>query len=256
MKTIWLISFLLSLIILEESDSAENPNFSGEQLAFKMEYLNMTVAKLNFRIVDAASQNYHLEVHAKSTRKASLMFKLDNVYETYFNQYNFLPTKSVKQIRQKNIQHEMNFSFNHRKNSASLGDSISWSIPNDCFDYFSMLYFLRSQPLNDDDSFSYHLDSEYIISKVAVNVLPEQEFIKIPAGKFRARKLNIKFTRVSQQARPWRTDLLTNRLAAPGSEVTIWFSDDENRLPLKIVYHQSKIKTQIVLESFSRGRQH
>jgi hypothetical protein len=218
--------------------------------------LNLSVATLKFQVSDAAPGQYHLKVQAKATRSASLMFKLDNVYETYFNQQNFLPNKVIKQISQKNIQHELNFAFDHRKRKASLGDSISWSIPADCFDYFSMLYFLRSQPLQPGDAYSFHLDSEYIISKVAVQVLPEQEVIKVPAGKFESIKLSIKFTRVSQQARPWRTDLPTNRLASPGAEITIWFSDDEHRLPLKIVYHQSKIKTQLVLDSVSRGQQH
>ncbi len=255
MKFIWFISFIFSIIKFGGSNSTVTLNFISEQLIFKMEYLNLSVATLNFQI-DATQNNYHLKVHARATRTASLMFKLDNVYETYFDKHNFLPTKVVKQIRQKNIQHELNFSFDHQKNKASLGDSISWSIPGDCFDYFSMLYFLRSQPLKPGDSFSFHLDSEYIISKVEVLVLPDQEFLKVPAGKFQSLKLNIKFTRVSQQSRPWRTDLLTNRLASPGSEITIWFSADENRLPLKIDYHQSKVKTQLILDSFSRGQQH
>lgn len=255
MKIICLISFLFGLINFGESESKLNPNFLGEQLTFKMEYINLSVATLKFQIIDFVPNSYHLKVQAKATRTASLMFKLDNIYETYFDQLTFLPSKIVKQIHQKNIKHELNFSFDHQKNSASLGDSISWSIPDDCFDYFSMLYFLRSQPLQPGDALSFHLDSEYIISKVEVKVLSDQETIKVPAGKFKAIKLNLKFTQVSQQGRPWRTDLLTNRLASPGSEITIWFSDDENRLPLKIAYHQSKIKTQIILKSFSRGQQ-
>lgn len=250
----WLIPLIFSLINLAEVNPSVNQNFIGEQLAFKMEYLNMSVARLNFQINDVDPNHYHLKVQTRATRTASLMFTLDNVYETYFDQQSFLPSKIVKQIHQKNIQHELNFVFDHHKNKASLGDSISWQIPSDCFDYFSMLYFLRSQPLQPGDALSFHLDSEYIISKVAAQVLPDQEVIKVPAGKFKAIKLNLKFTQVSQQARPWRTDLLTNRLASPGSEITIWFSNDENRLPLKIAYHQSKIKTQIVLDSFSRGR--
>ncbi len=233
-----------------------NPNFTGEQLTFKMEYLNLSVATLNFQIVDSAPNNYHLKVHARATRSASLLFKLDNVYETYFDKNNFLPFKIVKQIRQKNIQHELNIHFEHHKNKASLGDSISWSIPGDCYDYFSMLYFLRDQKLKSGDSISFHLDSEYLISKVKATVLCDNEIVRVPAGKFQSIKLNLKFSAITNTPRPWRTDLLTNRLAAPGSKITIWFSNDENRLPLKIVYHQSRVKTQIVLDSYFRGQQY
>jgi len=256
MKTICLISLLFGLINLEETESQMNPNILGEKLTFKMEYLSLSVAKLYFQVSDADPDQYYLKVRTRATRSASLMFKLDNTYETYFNQQNFLPSKVVKQIRQKNIQHELNIFFDHQKNQASLGDSISWSIPDDCYDYFSMLYFLRNQKLNPGDSIQFHLDSEYIVSKVEVKVLSDHESVKVPAGKFRAIKLKVNFTRISHQSRPWRTDLLTNRLASPGSEISIWFSADENRLPLKIAYHQSKIKTQIVLDSFSRGQRH
>ena len=247
--------FIFSLINFKGTHSTVNSNFVGEQLIFKMEYLNLSVATLNFQI-DATQNNYHLKAHARATRSARLMFKLDNVYETYFDKQNFLPIKVVKQIRQKNIQHRLNFSFDHQKNRASMGDSISWSIPGDCFDYFSMLYFLRSQELKPGDTFDFHLDSEFLISKVEAKVLFDEEVIKVPAGKFQSIKLNVKFTGVTHEPRPWKTDLLTNRLAAPGSEITIWFSNDEYRLPLKIAYLQSKIKTQIILESFSRGQQH
>lgn len=255
MKISCLISFLFGFINMGEIESKFNPNFIGEQLMFKMEYLNLSVATLKFQTTETNLNNFHLKIHASATLSARLLFKLDNVYETYFDRNTFLPTKVIKQIDQKNIHHELNIHFNHQQNKASLGDSISWSIPADCFDYFSMLYFLRSQKLEPGDSIHFHLDSEFLISKVEAKVLPEQEVIQVPAGKFPSIKLNLKFSAVTHEPRPWRTDLLTNRLASPGSEITIWFSDDENRLPLKIAYHQSKIKTQIILKSFSRGQQ-
>ncbi|UCE04472.1 MAG: DUF3108 domain-containing protein [bacterium] len=256
MKFIWLISFISGLIKFDGIESTANPNFIGEQLVFKMEYLNLSVATLNFQTIGTNKNNYHLKVHANATRSARLLFKLDNVYETYFNRNTFLPIKVIKKIQQKNIQHELNIYFDYQKNKASLGDSISWLIPGDCFDYFSMLYFLRAQALRPGEIIHFHLDSEYLISKVEVKVLSDQEIIQVPAGKFQSIKLNLKFSAVTHEPRPWRTDLLTNRLAAPGSEITIWFSNDNYQLPLKISYHQSKIKTQLVLDSFSRGQQH
>lgn len=254
MKILCLIFALFAIMKLGQNEANLQLNFLGEKLSFKMEYLNLSVAKLDFNILDTEFGNYLVRVHAKATGSASLMFKLDNVYETYFDQKTCLPNRIVKKIDQKNIQHELNFLFDHRNGLAYLADSISWKIPEDCFDYFSMLYFLRRQRLQPGDVLRFHLDSEYIISKVEARVLAAQESIKVPAGKFRAIKLNLKFTKVSQQSRPWRTDLLTNRLASPGSELTLWLSDDDSRLPLKIAYHQSQMKTQVVLDSFSRGQ--
>jgi hypothetical protein len=260
MKFICIIPFLISLLKSEGSYSTRNPDFVGEQLIFKMEYINLSVATLSFHVIDTTQINhqikYHLKVQAKSSRVAGLLFRLDNVYETYFDKNTYLPIKAIKKIRQKNIQHELAISYHHKKNTASIADSMTWSIPSYCYDYFSMLYFLRNQELKPGNIIHFHLDSEYLISKVEAKVLPDQEVIQIPAGKFQSIKLNVKFSAVTHELRPWKTDLLTNRLAVPGSEITIWFSDDEFRLPLKIVYHRSKIKTQLILDSFSRGQQH
>lgn len=249
-----MIATLLGLMNFKPSEAKLDSYLLGELLSFKLEYLNLTVARLNFEMRAITAENYHLKVHAKSTGSANFMFKLDNLYETIFDRRTFLPNRIVKRIDQKNIQHELNVTFDHRDGLAKLGDSLTWQIPDDCFDYFSMLYYLRSQQLQPNEMLSFHLDSEYIISKVEAKVVSNQESVKVPAGKFKAIKLDLKFTQLTQRSRPWRTDLLTNRLAAPGSELTLWLSDDADRLPLKISYHQSQIKTQLVLDSFSRGQ--
>lgn len=231
--------------------------FLGEQLNYKLEYLNLSAASLNFQIPDTARIDHitvnHLIVKATSSRSAGMLFKLDNRYETYFDRTTFLPQKIYKSIRQKNIMHDLTIMFDHRQHQASRGDSIFWSIPADCYDYFSMLYYLRAQPLLPGDTLRFHLDSEYRVSKVEAVVLSEKKQIDVPAGKFDAIQLQVKFAALKNLSRPWKTDLLTNRLAAPGSELTIYFSDDHVRLPLKISYHQSVINTQIILKSFQRG---
>jgi len=232
-----------------------NQDFFGEQLVFKMNYLNLSVATLQFQIIDTVQNSYHLKIHARASRTARLLFKLDNVYETFFDRTTFLPGRAIKKIHQKNIQHDLTINYDQQQNRASIGDSISWFIPADCYDYFSLLYLLRSRELNAGDSLHYHLDSEFLISQVAVKVLPEREVIQVPAGKFESIKLAVKFSAVSHQPRPWKTDLLTNRLAKPGSRLLIWFSNDQKRLPLKISYQQSALKTHIVLKSYHRGKQ-
>jgi len=253
MKSIWLILLIFSNTNILQNNSPVSQKFIGELLVFKMKYLNLSVATLNFENIDTTQKYYNLKVYARSTQSASLLFKLDNVYETYFDTSNFLPTKAVKKIRQKNIQHELIINYHHQQNIAFINDSVKWSIPGDCFDYFSMLYFLRTRELNPGDTIHFHLDSEYLISKVKAVVLPDQEVIRVPAGEFNSIKAKLKITALTHEPRPWKTDLLTNRLAAPGSELLIWFSDDPYRLPLKISYQRSTIKTEIVLKSFERG---
>jgi len=254
--------FLICLINISNSltqptDQSITPPLNGERLIYKMKYLNFTVANLTFLTKDTTYMNRQkarfLKVTAKSSGSAGMLFRLDNRYHVYFDKNNFLPLQITKNINQKNIQHVLMIHYDHNLNKATIGDTLCWKIPVDCYDYFSMLYFLRSQLFNFGDTIRFHLDSEYLISKAEVVVLPETEFIKTPAGRFSSIKVKINFTALRDESRPWKTDLLTNRLAAPGSELIIWLSDDELRLPLKISYQRSKINTHIILESFQRG---
>lgn len=231
-------------------------NFCGEKLNYKMEYLNMNVADLTFWVENNKHNldppEWELNLKAQSTGFATKLFKIDNYYKTYFKTENFLPLKSIKNINQKNIQHELVINFDQQIHQASINDSLFWSIPNPCYDYFSMLYFIRSQPWEKGDTLNFFLDSEYLISKVKAFVMPENKILKLPCGKFKTIKIQMKFQLLTKKKRPWKTDIITNRLAKPGSKLNIWLSDDELRLPLKISYFQSLVNTKIILNSFSR----
>jgi len=232
-------------------------NFAGERLKFSMNYLNLNVATLKFTVADSNSNMsepfYQLLVTARSNPFASKLFKIKNKYSVLFATNNFLPIQSIKKIDQKNIQHNVVQKFDHHEQQATFNDSITWSLPTPCYDYFSMLYFLRSQPLKSSDTLSFFLDSEYLILKVMAIILPESSTIKTPYGKFKTIKIQLSFEAGTKVERPWKTDIITNRLAKPGSKLNIWLSDDRLRLPLKISYYQSLIKTTIKLISFSKG---
>lgn len=253
-----LYSFILILLFssarTQEFQTAQKQYFAGEQLAYHMEYMHLHVATLVFEMKND-SDEFFLSVAAQSTGKARFLFSLNNAYETFMDKNTLLPLRTEKKIRQKNISHELKITYNHPAGRASLADSVFWEIPRNCYDYFSMLYFLRTLSLDQFHSLHFFLDSEYLISEVTVTLKSEGELVNVPAGRFNTIRLELSFTQKTQEERPWKTDLLTNRLAKPGSVVTIWFSNDEFRLPVKISYGNSLIKTSIELNSYSRGAQ-
>jgi hypothetical protein len=253
--------FILAFSNLQAQPQKQNiqPVYFGERLNFSMKYLNMKVANLEFSVSDSIknlSQPQHqLSIKAYSTPFATKLFKINNSYTTLFFSDNFLPLKSTKKIDQKNIQQKVVLDFDHQNYQATFNDSISWFLPSPCYDYFSMLYFLRSYPWEKHDTLSFFLDSEYLISKVEAILLQESEILKVPCGKFSTIKIQLNFKSTTKVKRPWKTDILTNRLAKPGSKLNIWLSNDRQRLPLKIFYLQSFVKTSITLVSYSGRHQ-
>jgi hypothetical protein len=255
-----ILNYILILLLIfipktwaQSFDKNFAKKFSREQLHYSMFYLNMNIAQLDFSLIDSTSDpNYQLLVEAHATALATKFFKLENTYMTFFSRTNLLPQLAKKKIMQKNIQHELVIRFDHQQQQARLNDSLSWAIPQPCFDYFSMLYFLRSLHWLKGDTLHFFLDSEFLISKVEAALLPDRETLQLRCGNFAAIKIGVKFDQLNFEPRPWKTDILTNRLAKPGSKLIIWLSDDEHHLPLKISYTQSLVNTTIVLNSFSR----
>jgi hypothetical protein len=242
----------------ETPPSLSLDQFQGERLHYQMEYLNLRVATLDFYVAPDNERNhpqfFHLNITAKSTGAATWLFSVNNRYEIDLEQQTLLPVKIHKTIRQKNVAYQRTITFDHLQRQAACDDSLNWPIPEPCYDYFSMLYFLRTQPLILDDTLRFYLDSEYRLSNVEVVVLKEPKPVSVPAGRFEAIALQLKFIPGIRTSRPWKTDLLTNRLTAPGSELLVYFSNDRYRYPLKIFYQQTSVQTQIILDSFHKGQ--
>jgi len=253
----WLVLYTLvftSLIAAQPIDTNFSTCIDGESLTYNMEYLKMPVARWNFSLYFSPTDSlFHATVYAHSTALPSRLFKLDNSYYTSFASADFLPRQAKKTINQKNIQHEVVIHFDLRQHLARLNDSLAYSIPYPCFDYFSMLYFVRSRHWEIGDTLQFYLDSEFLISSVKAMLLSETEKLHLPVGKFEAIKISLKMSQFAGEQRPWKTDLLTNRLAKPGSEMIIFLSADERHIPLKITYTQSLTNTTITLTSYSRS---
>lgn len=243
-------NLMLLFLIFQTNRTA---NYVGEELSYRMSYMNLPAGTLNFDVLDIQTKDtlavYRLLVAAKTNKIFSPLFGIQNHYESYLETRTFLPVILEKDIRQKNIQQRFTIHFNHSKHIASVGDSIFWSIPDSCHHFFSMLYFLRNQALKPGDSLVFNLDAENLPSRGKA-IIGEKQELTVPAGKFQAIEMNIKFKRLSSKPRPWKTDLLTNRLANPDSEIKIWLSDDHYRLPLKVQFKQIDFDVKLVLKDY------
>ncbi len=248
-------SFFFILILLFsflnlQSETRNVPE--GEKLIFHLRYLNMHVATLKFRLQHTENEGdvFRLRVDAIATPTAKKLFPVDNHYLTVFQRANFLPVLVEKKINQKNVQYQRTQNFFHQKNVAVVDSCFNYEIPAPCFDYFSMLYFLRFSGWDSTAQKKIYLDGEFIVSQVRVEFLPDTVSVKIPAGEFSAIKVHLLFKSINKQKRPWKTDLLTNRLTKSGSDVIIFLSADAKRLPLKIVYRNSWVRTKLELVEF------
>lgn len=189
-----------------------------------------------------------LLVKAKTNTLFTPLFHIDNEYASRIMLQNSLPLSLIKTIFQKNVSQVVTIIYNQDQHIAMLNDSSRWSLPDSCHNLFSMFYLLRSHDYYVGDTLAFYLDSEHIISK-AKAIVAAEEVMQSAIGTLSTHRIEIAFTPFSELVRPWKTDLLTNRLATPYSEMTMWLSTDNERIPVRIEFKQRQYKVDLILKN-------
>ncbi|MBN2010975.1 DUF3108 domain-containing protein [candidate division KSB1 bacterium] len=245
----WLLIFFIFLPNFVSARECQWMN-AGETLEYSIEYLHWDAGRMIITLyADSINQCpvNKVYVDAKTRGIASRLFRVNNQYETCFTQQTFLPLTLHKWVTQKNIMQQRCTIFNHITLLATIDSTQSWAIPADTRDFFSMLYFLRATEW--DDTLRFHVDAERLLSQ-ANAVHNGTELIKCCDEKMEVERIDMSFDALTDEERPWDTDLLTNRLSQPNSTMTIRISTDDRRLPVKFEFHQSPFDLVMTLKAY------
>ncbi len=157
-----------------------------------------------------------------------ILFKIDNRYEIVVDDSGRL-VQVNKSIDQKNIKQEWQIYYDWANLTTETNRGYGWPILPGCQNVLSMLYDVRCRSLADGDSLSYILDVESQIWRIEGRVRTLYD----AQGNFSADEIVFSFHPATPiQARRWKTDLLTNRLARQGSTLVIRLGEAPGRLPL------------------------
>ena len=243
---------LLLLSAVHGQEEAAAKGIDSEKLKFHLNYLRMNVATLEFQFEKRTPEKkaVALTIEAQSSRAVNSLFYVNNCYELILNEANFLPRFVRKTINQKNVDYLRIQRFDHQQGKVAVDDTFQYDVPEPCYDYFSMLYFLRFGVADTSSMVNFYLDGEFVISHVKAVFSRDTREIEVSGGKFTATEVKLEFSSYRKEKRPWKTDLLTNRLTKSGSEVLIFLSADARRLPLKIIYRNSWTRTTMELVDY------
>jgi len=251
------LTILLLLIVQSYPQINDTWPYIGELTEYTLSYFGVPASKICFHVVDTLRLNnrliFQVNVAAKSIGFWSKLFKLDNIYESYIDYHHLLPLKFSKKVRQKNIKQNWMISFDQANHIAQIDSEKVWPIPENCHNFFSMIYTIRQLNFADIDSFELYLDVESIVWKTVIRKIA-REIICLPSGNYKAIRFSLDFIPVEKgKKRSWKTDLLTNRMANENSELSIWFSDDAFRMMLMIEYKHSIFSTKVQLSKIYRS---
>lgn len=212
--------------------------FSTEKLYFSIDYVGFSVANIEF----IHNQN-NITIKAKSSRLSNFFsVSFDNVYNIEVDSV-FRPVSYFKEVNQKNFQenavHLYDFEslraeYNCRINNINL----HYPITHETRDFFSALYFIR----NNKNTEQFDVDSAGIIWTINVRKV-ENEILNTSIGRKEVVKYAITFFKNDNidnfNTQKLRSDVLTNNLVNEENLLYFWFTDDEERIPVRAQYVMS-----------------
>lgn len=185
-------------------------------------YVNAGTA--NFNVTQERLNNkpvYHIVGTGVTNDSYDWIYKVRDRYETYIDTGTLKPYKFVRNVNEGGYKKYENVSFNHNANTALTTEGM-YKVPACVQDVISSVYYARNINFDrykkgDKISFDMFLDNE--IYSMYIRYLGK-ETIKTKYGKFRA----IKFKPL----------LVKGTLFEGGEKMTVYVSDDNNKIPLRI----------------------
>ena len=229
MRKIVVFLFLLCTSVIQaQSHQAFE---AGEWFRFRIHYGIFNASYATLEVQEDYLNNrpvYHVVGKGKSTGLLHLFFKVDDNYETYFDRRTGTPYKFIRQIDEGGYTKDLEIDFNHENNTAFVHDKKrntkkTYEVEDNVHDMLSAFYYLRNnldfENLQEGDMVSLNMffdDENYEFQLKYLG----PEVVKTKMGKM----ATLKF-------RPY---VMAGRVFEEKESLTLWVSDDANRMPVKI----------------------
>lgn len=206
-----------------------NTSFSAnEYVAFKVFY---TVAGMYVGAGEASFTSsleklnnipvYHIVGEGKTYPFYDNFFKVRDKYESFIDTSTLQPYKFIRNIYEGGYKKYENVNFNKATNIAVTNDGV-YKVPSCVQDVLSSIYYARNidfDKYKPDDKIPFSLFLDREVFNMYVRYLGK-ETIKTKYGKFRT----IKFKPL----------LIKGTIFEGGEKMTVWVSDDKNKIPVRI----------------------
>ena len=235
------------------TDQKVNDAFQdGEWFRFRMRYgfLNASYATATVRETTFKDQAvYHVAATGKTTGFARWFFKVDDYFDSYFEKDIVRPIRFVRNISEGNYKRHVEIDFDHNTQSGIMNDLLRKTKTEIDFapnlqDLVSTFYFLRN-----------HFDLEGI--QVGETASLHMIYDKKPFA-FRFRFLGYENVKTKFGVVPcvkFRPYVEEGRIFKKESGLSLWVSNDNNRIPIKVVAELSVGSLDVDLVDF-RGLKH
>jgi hypothetical protein len=204
----------------------------GERLKYQIHYGFIRGGEAVMAVVESEYEGKivnNLYLNGKTVGIASSLYLVDDTYQSFTDTQTNWPLKSIRDIHENRYKHHSTQIFDHisRKDSSICNSSKTGKIVvvKGCQDILSSVYYLRSimvdrKPMQNE---RFIIDTYFTDEKFSMVI------------RFKGYdKVDTKFGTI--ECMKFMPEVLTGRVFKSKDDMTIWFSNDNNFIPIKIKF--------------------
>ncbi len=226
-------SFLILLLLFTVSFNFQEPNAYdvGEWFKFRIHYGFVNAGYATLEVKESVRDNkkvFHAIGKGYTVGMSRFFFKVDDNYESYFDKETNKPYQFVRKISEGGYTKNQEGFFNQDRNKVLVKDYKSktentFSVTENVQDIVSTFYFLRNHP---------NVDNLKVGESIVVDMFFDNEIYKFKLKFIGREKLSTKFG--TAPTKIFRPIVQSGRVFKEDESLTVWISDDKNKIPLRI----------------------
>ena len=225
--------FFLLLLLMTVSFDFQKPDAydSGEWFKFRIHYGFINAGYATLEVKETIKDNkslYHAIGKGYTVGMSRFFFKVNDNYESYFDKVTNKPFQYVRKIDEGGYTKNQEGFFNQEKNKVLVKDyknktEKTFSVTENVQDIVSTFYFLRNHP---------NIDKLKVGESIVVDMFFDDEVYKFKLKFIGKEDLKTKFGTAPTMI--FRPIVQSGRVFKEEESLTVWISDDENKIPLRI----------------------
>lgn len=225
-------AFLLFFVMIASLGFSQTSAYGdGEWFKFRVHYGIVTAGYATLDVKETRLRGhevFHVKGFGETVGLSKLFFKVRDDYQSYIDKKTNVPHRFIRDIYEGGYTKDLVVDFDHKTRKATVNDKKHKEISVFAFeentqDILSAFYYLRN-----------YLDTNTIKENevVEVNMFFDKENIQFQLKFLRRETISTSFGKVRTMV--FRPYVQSGRVFKEKESLTVWISDDDNKIPLLI----------------------
>lgn len=226
-----LLILVVFVLVTGFGTQRESAFATGEWFKFRIHYGVITAGYATLELKEAVRNNkkvHHAIGRGYTTGMSRFFFKVEDLYESYFDKDSGMPYQFVRKINEGGYTKDQEGFFNQGADKVLLKDykkkvERTFEVPNNTMDVVAAFYYLRNYP---------GIDNLQSGQSITVDMFFDDETIKFKLKYLGRETIKTKFGNVSCMI--FRPLVQSGRVFKEEESLTVWISADDNKIPMRI----------------------